>query len=91
MKEEDLKQLATREDLENLRNKLLKSIEDLMNGKRSQREFYSPKEFVFLTGEKYSTVIRKCNDGRLNARHDFPKAAWQIQASELKRYESESN
>jgi len=91
MKEEDLKQLATREDIENLRYKLLKGIEDLLKGKSSQKEFLSPKEFVFLTGEKYSTVIRKCKTGRLNARQDFPKAAWQIQASELKRYENESN
>jgi hypothetical protein len=56
-----------------------------------QKEFYSPKEFSFVTGIKYSTVVYRCATGKLKARQETPKSSWQIFATELDRYKEESN
>lgn len=56
-----------------------------------QKEFYSPKEFSFITGIKYSTVVYRCANGKLRARQETPKSSWQIFAAEIERYKEESN
>ncbi len=56
-----------------------------------KKEFYSPKAFAHLTGIPYSTVVNRCNVGKLKARQDDPNCSWQIFASELDRYKEEAN
>jgi hypothetical protein len=56
-----------------------------------QKQFYSPKEFAFITGYKYSTVVYRCTSGKLKARQETPKSSWQICATEVERYKEESN
>ncbi len=55
------------------------------------KAFYSPKEFSFLTGIKYSTVVYRCAIGKLKARQDGPSCSWQIDVEELNRYRKEAN
>ena len=56
-----------------------------------QKEFYSPKEFSSITGIPYSTIVHRCNTGKLKAHQDDPGCSWQILVSELERYKSEAN
>lgn len=56
-----------------------------------EKQFYSPKEFSFITGIKYSTVVYRCATGKLMARQETPKSSWQIFATEVERYKEESN
>lgn len=90
MTEEELKQIATRKDLENLHQRIIKDVTGLIKGKDPLREFYSPKEWGHITGEPYSSVIKKCKTGRLKARQDDFGCTWQIDATELERYKKES-
>lgn len=56
-----------------------------------QKEFLSPKEFSFITGVKYSTVVYRCTTGKLKARQESAKSSWQIFATEVERYKEEAN
>jgi hypothetical protein len=70
---------------------ILKEQPGTQSNRPSQKEFYSPKEFVHLTGMKYSTVIYKCKMGKLKARQDDPSCSWQISASEVDRFKKEAD
>jgi hypothetical protein len=61
------------------------------SGNQLQKEFLSPKEFSFITGVKYSTVVYRCSIGKLRARQETPKSSWQIFATEVERYKEEAN
>ena len=80
----------TVEELERLIGSAIKNI-SLSSNSQLQKEFYSPKEFSFITGVKYSTVVYRCNIGKLKARQESAKSSWQIFASEVDRYREESN
>ncbi len=77
-------------ELEKLISAAMKNISSSGNS-QIQKEFLSPKEFSFITGLKYSTVVYRCATGKLKARQESPKSSWQIYASEIDRYKNESN
>jgi hypothetical protein len=77
-------------ELEKLIGTAVKNINSSSNT-QLQKEFYSPKEFSFITGIKYSTVVYRCATGKLKARQETPKSSWQIFASEVERYKEEAN
>lgn len=93
MTSEDLNQIATRRDLENLYSRLLNDLGRVISNSLNTKEFYSPKEFSETTGMKYSTVINYCNTGKLKARQDCSGGTWSIHVSELERfaYEADEN
>ncbi|HXD93860.1 MAG TPA: hypothetical protein VNX01_11650 [Bacteroidia bacterium] len=65
----DLSQIATVRDLENLQEKIINEVRDLLHKKQKlEREFFTPKEFSHITGLKYSTVVYHCKVGKLKAR-----------------------
>lgn len=81
-------------ELEILISKTVKNnLQEQANSKSSrlQKEFYSPKEFSHITGIPYSTVVYRCNVGKLKARQDDTNCSWQIFASEIDRYTTEAN
>lgn len=63
----------------------LTDLTRLRQGVKS-KQFYSPKEFSHLSGIPYSTVVYRCNVGKLKARQDDSGCSWQICASELERF-----
>jgi hypothetical protein len=69
---------------------ILKELPGQQSNRNKQKEFYSPKEFVHLTGMKYSTVIYRCKMGKLKARQDDPNCSWQISSSEIDRFKKEA-
>ena len=88
----DLSQIATVRDLENLQEKIINEVRDLLYKKQKlEREFFTPKEFSHITGLKYSTVVYHCKVGRLKARQDKHGCSWQIDTSELHRFKNEAN
>lgn len=80
----------TVEELERLIGSAMKNI-SLSSNSQLQKEFLSPKEFSHITGVKYSTVVYRCNNGKLKARQETPKSSWQIFATEVERYKEEAN
>ena len=77
-------------ELEKLLSNAMKS-NNSSSGNQLQKEFLSPKEFSFITGVKYSTVVYRCTTGKLKARQETPKSSWQIFATEVERYREEAN
>jgi hypothetical protein len=90
MTKEELNQLITVGDLQNFRKNLVADLEILLKLK-NRKEFYSPKEFSYKTGMKYSTVIYRCKMGKLKARQDDPNCSWSIYSSEIERFIQEAN
>ena len=93
MTREELNQLVTVGDLENLYSRIVNGLKDIIAHSLNQKEFFTPREFSQATGMKYSTIIHYCNTGQLKARQEKSRGAWQIHASELERfqYEAEGN
>lgn len=77
-------------ELEKLIGAAVKNINS-STGNQLQKEFLTPKEFSFITGVKYSTVVYRCSIGKLKARQETPKSSWQIFATEVERYKEEAN
>lgn len=77
-------------ELEKLLSNAIKNTNS-SSGNQLQKEFLSPKEFAYVTGIKYSTVVYRCTTGKLKARQETPKSSWQIFATEVDRYKEESN
>lgn len=91
MNKEDLSQIVTLKDLENFHQRIVSDVKGLLNDKKNpQKEFYTPKEFSYVTGMKYSTVVYRCKVGTLKARQDNPNCSWQIYASEIDRLKAEA-
>lgn len=91
MNKEDINQLLTRKDLEEWGENFLTALTaKLYPDKNSKKEFFTSKEFAYLTGLKYSTVIYKAKTGAIKARQDGPSCGWQIAASELDRFRKEA-
>ena len=93
MTREELNQLATVADIENLYSRIVNDLRDIISKSLNNKEFYTPREFSESTGMKYSTIIHYCNTGQLKARQERSRGAWQIHASELERfsYEAKNN
>jgi len=92
MNKEDLNQIATLKDLETFREKIVGDLKEIFYAKvNPQKEFYSPKEFSYLTGIPYSTIVYRCKVGKLKARQDDPNCSWQIFATELERFKREAD
>ena len=91
MLKQELTQITTVGDLEIFYQRIHKDIEKFASGQILKKDFYTPKEFAHLTGEKYSTIIYKCKMGRLKARQDGAGCNWQIFSSEIDRYKNEAN
>lgn len=91
MTKEEINQLATVKDLEAFRREIVNDVKGLLDQKKSPKEFYSPKEFSYATGMKYSTVVYRCKVGKLKARQDNPNCSWQIDTSELERFKEEAS
>ena len=91
MLKQELTQITTVADLEIYFQRTCKVIEKLASGQILKKDFYTPKEFAHLTGEKYSTIIYKCKVGRLKARQDGAGCNWQIFAGEIERYKNEAD
>jgi hypothetical protein len=87
MKLDDLNQLVTKQDLENFKVELSGYLLSQIN---PRKEFYTPKEFAFKTGLKYSTIIYKCVTGKIKATQDSPNCTWLIFASELDRFRNQA-
>ena len=85
----DFNQIPTISDLKIFEQNILKGIKEIFNNKE-QKEFYSPKEFCHLTGQKYSTVLNKCKRGLIKGRQDAPNCTWQIHSSALDKYKKEA-
>ena len=91
MTRDEINQLATVKDLESLYQRLVKDISQLLSQKAvAEKAFFTPKEFSFITGMKYSTVIYRCKIGKLKARQDSPNCSWLISGEEVERFKSES-
>lgn len=73
-----------------IENKIKEVVQTLLISKNQKKEFYSPKEFCDLTGQKYSTVLSKCISGLIKARQDAPGCCWQIHSSAIERYRKEA-
>jgi hypothetical protein len=92
MNKEDLNQIATLKDLETFREKIVGDIKEIFSPKMfPQKEFYSPKEFSYLTGIPYSTVIYKCKTGKLKARQEDANCSWQVFVTEIDRFKREAD
>ena len=88
MNKEDI---VTVKDLETLRQGIFNDVKDLLDKKKSPKEFYSPKEFAAATGIKYSTVVYRCKVGKLKATQENINCSWLIDASEVERLKEEAN
>jgi hypothetical protein len=87
MNKDDLNQLVTKYDLEKFKVDFSGYLLSKIN---PHKEFYTPKEFAFKTGLKYSTIIYKCSTGKLKATQDSPNCTWLIFASELERFRNQA-
>ena len=90
MTREELNQLVTVGDLENLYSRIVNELKDIIAQSLNHKEFFTPREFSHTTGMKYSTIIHYCNTGQLKARQERSRGAWQIHASELERFQHEA-
>ena len=91
MTKDDLSQIVTLRDLEAFHQRIVSDVKGLLNDKKNpQKEFYTPKEFSYATGMKYSTVVYRCKVGTLKARQDNPNCSWQIYATEIERLKMEA-
>ena len=88
MNKDDLNQLVTKQDLENFKVEL-KGI--LLSKINPLKEFYTPKEFGFMVGIPYSTIIYKCTSGKLKAFQESPNCSWLIYATELDRFKNQAD
>ena len=79
--------LPTKHDLWRLKEDIIGFFLSLI---KPHKEFYTPKEFAFKTGLKYSTIIYKCSTGKLKATQDSPNCTWLIFASELERFRNQA-
>lgn len=79
--------LATKHDLWRVKEDIIGFFLSKMH---PQKEFYSPKEFESKTGIPYSTVVHRCNTGKLKAFQESPNCSWLIYASELERYRNQA-
>lgn len=92
MNRDDLNQLVTVSDLEIFRHKLMEDLRAILQiANPTEKKFYTTKEFSKITGIPYSSIVYRCSTGKLKARQDEPNCSWQICASEIERYKSESN
>lgn len=92
MTKDDLNQIVTIKDLEVFRERLLTELKSILINKDSPRKgFYTPKEFGYATGMKYSTILHHCSTGKLKARQDNPNCSWSICASEVERFKEEAD
>lgn len=91
MTKEEINKITTVQDLEVFYHRIVNDVKDMLDKKKSPKEFYSPKEFSTITGLKYSTVVYRCKVGKLKARQDSPNCSWQIYSSELDRFREEAN
>ena len=78
-------------EFEKLISSAMKNLSGSSVNNQLQKQFYSPKEFSFITGIKYSTVVYRCATGKLKARQETAKSSWQIFVTEVDRYKEESN
>lgn len=92
MTKDELNHLVTVKDLEAFHQRIVNDVKGLLFDKKNpQKEFYTPKEFAYSTGIKYSTVVYHCKTGKLKARQDSPNSSWQIYSSELERFRLEAS
>jgi hypothetical protein len=89
----DINSITTKEDLVNLKKELIAELLQALQKKkgRSEKLFFTAKEFSALTSIPYQTVIKRCHDGKLKSRQDGPGCCWQISAEELERHKNEAN
>jgi hypothetical protein len=80
MNKDDLNQLVTKKDLEELKFELCKILSPLI---KPVEEFYSVKEFAQKTGQKAGSVSHQCRTGKIKATQRAPNCAWLIYQSEL--------
>lgn len=90
MTEEDLKQLATRGDLQQLENVLITRIKTIVRN-ANRKEFYTPREFAEITSMGYSNVVKYCQSGKIKARQDHSRGSWIIHRDEIERYVEQAN
>jgi len=83
MNKNDLNELVTKQDLENFKLELNETLNSRFN---LVKEFYTPKEFSYKTGIPYSTVVYKCNKGKIKGFQEAPNCSWLIYASEFERF-----
>lgn len=84
-------EIVTVEDLNDFREKIKNDIQGIIQSKINPlREFYTPKEFSLKTGMKYSTIVYKCNNGKIKAVQEAPNCTWLIHSSELERMTNEA-
>jgi hypothetical protein len=88
MKKKDLDELVTIGDFEKGINELKGVILSLVN---PQKDFLTPKEFAARTGQKYSSIVNKCNTGKLKAYQESPCSSWFIDVSEIDRIRKEAD
>jgi len=85
MTKEDLKQLTTREDLQQLEKSLIERIKKIVT-QINAKEFYTVREFAETTAMGYSNVLKYCQDGKIKARQDGTRGSWVIHREEVERY-----
>ncbi len=90
MTKDELSQIVTVRDLETFSERIVSNVKQLLDKKKSPKEFYTPKEFSAATGIKYSTVIYQCKVGKLAATQESPNCSWLIDASEVERLKEEA-
>ena len=85
MTEAELKQLATRGDLQQLESSIIERIKNIIT-EANRKEFYTPKEFAEITAMGYSNVLKYCQSGKIKARQDGARGSWIIHRDEVERY-----
>ena len=88
MNKNDLNELVTKQDLENFKVEITELILSKVN---PAKQFYTPKEFMGITGKPYSTVVNNCSNGKIKAYQHGPKCSWHIYATEIERYNKEAD
>ena len=88
MTKEDLNQLVTIQDLNNLYFKIKADILELIN--QNKKEFYTPKEFSKITGIPHRTILNYCNSGKIKALQKVVGGAWVIHYTELENFTKEA-
>ena len=89
MQKDDLNNLVTVADLNNFSEKIISEIHRLAD--KNKPEFYTPNQFIKITGMPYTTIINYCKNRLIKARQEFKGGAWQIYASEIERFKKEAN
>lgn len=82
MTTEELKKIATVEDLEKLKVEIFDEMETLIN-RKELKEFYTPREFSEITGLKYDVVLKRCREGSLPAHQPYKNGSWLIPGEEV--------